>query len=402
MLPEHGWIRCRRCFTSKGDELYLGQGSPAPWRLEATSAAWGTSNPRVMVLGFSKGAHQSKPLPFEEVPFAGMWPQMTRVLQALRLLGSDDRVERHFGPDEPDLHFGSLIRCSVARWDRRKQDYGKSGGQILAGFLRDSACHRASRTCARTYLGTLPERTRLVLMLGNADQYVERCITLMKQGHPAIQRLNAVSYGTDSVTWVHALHPKAQGAHLSNWLAGNGTAIGRKFAPAMKGVLHSGAIQWATADGCTPSPGDSCAELAQDQLGRGSVPGYKNQDMNTEGGYMLKQTIDRLTAEFGSTRKPTKKMQRWEPRLDTGIGVEGEGVKRRGFAQVWVPHPGAGAVIPANAVEYGASEGRHSNAYSMPGLKKGMPALRIKVETPAQLEELVRFIRGLPPIRSVA
>jgi hypothetical protein len=242
MLPAHGWIRCRRCFTAKGDDLYLGPGSPAPWRLEATSAAWGASNPRVMVLGFSKGAHQSKPLPFDEVPFAGMWPQMTRVLQALRLLGLGDRVERHFRADEPDLHFGSLIRCSVAQWDRKTQGYSKSGGQILEGFLKDSVCYRASQTCARTYLGTLPERTRLVLLLGNSDPYVERCMRLMKLEHPTIRRINAVSYGTGTVTWVHALHPKAQGAHLPNWLSGNGTAIGRKFAPALEGVLQSGAV----------------------------------------------------------------------------------------------------------------------------------------------------------------
>lgn len=243
MLPEHGWIRCRRCFTTKGDALYLGQGSPAPWRLEATSAAWGASNPRVMVLGFSKGARQSRPLPFDEVPFAGMWPQMTRVLQALRLLVPGDRVERHFRADERDIHFGSLIRCSVGKLDRNKQDYSKSGGQILEGFLKDSACHRASQTCARTYLGTLPERTRLVLMLGNSNAYVERCMRLMSQEHPAIRRINAVSYGTDRVTWVHALHPKAQGAHLLNWLSGNATAVGRKFAPALAGVLHSGVVQ---------------------------------------------------------------------------------------------------------------------------------------------------------------
>lgn len=117
---------------------------------------------------------------------------------------------------------------------------------------------------------------------------------------------------------------------------------------------------------------------------------------------MLKEVIERFAAEFGRQVKTTKYVLGWEPRLDVGLAVEQEGVRTRSFAQVWVPHPGAGAVIPANAVAYGASEGRHSNAYSMPGLKKGMPTLRIKVETPAQLEELVRFIRGLPPIRSVA
>ncbi len=239
MLPAHGWILCRRCFTAKGDELYLGQGSPPPWRLEATSAAWGSTNPTVMVLGFSKGARQSKPVPFEEIPFAGMRPQLSRILRALGLLAPSDSVERHFGPNEPDFHFGSLIRCSVAGWHKDKRDYRKSGGQILERFLKDASCRRTAETCARTYLGSLPKRTRLVLMLGNSDEYAAQCMALMSQVNPAVQRINAVSYGNDTVTWVHALHPAAQGSYLNDWLEARPCAVGRKFAPALEGVRHS-------------------------------------------------------------------------------------------------------------------------------------------------------------------
>ena len=117
---------------------------------------------------------------------------------------------------------------------------------------------------------------------------------------------------------------------------------------------------------------------------------------------MLNQVIERFTAEFGGSRKPTKYLVAWEPRLDVGIAVERDSVRTRSYAQVWVPHPGRNATIPSNAVEYGPTEGRHSNAYSLPGLKKGMAALRFKIETMAQLDELIRFVRGLPPIRSQA
>lgn len=117
---------------------------------------------------------------------------------------------------------------------------------------------------------------------------------------------------------------------------------------------------------------------------------------------MLKQTIERFLVEFGPMTKPTKKLNKWEPRPDVGIAVEREGSRSRSFAQVWVPHPGPNVGLPANVLEYGPSEGRHSNAYSLPGLRKGMPALRFRIETPTQLEELLRFIRALPPVRSVA
>ncbi len=117
---------------------------------------------------------------------------------------------------------------------------------------------------------------------------------------------------------------------------------------------------------------------------------------------MLNQVIDRFMAEFGASVKATKYVLGWEPRPDVGLAVEREGTRTRSYAQVWVPHPGSNATIPANAIQYDRAEGRHSNAYSLSGLKKGMPALRFKIETPAQLDALVQYIRRLPPIRGVA
>jgi hypothetical protein len=117
---------------------------------------------------------------------------------------------------------------------------------------------------------------------------------------------------------------------------------------------------------------------------------------------VLNQVIERLMNEFGGSRKATKYVVAWEPRLDVGIAVERDSVRTRSYAQVWVPHPGRNATIPSNAVEYGPTEGRHSNAYSLPGLKKGMAALRFRIETPKQLDELIRFIHAIPPIRGIA
>jgi hypothetical protein len=121
-----------------------------------------------------------------------------------------------------------------------------------------------------------------------------------------------------------------------------------------------------------------------------------------EGSQMLKQVIERFEAEFGRTVKTTQYVRGWGPRLDVGVAVEQEGARTRTFAHIWAPHPGPGIAVPANAVEYSNTEGRHSNAYSLPGLRKGMAALRFKIESPVQLEKLIRFIRALPPIRGVA
>ena len=116
---------------------------------------------------------------------------------------------------------------------------------------------------------------------------------------------------------------------------------------------------------------------------------------------MLKQVIERFEAEFGRTVKTTQYVRGLEPRLDVGVEVEQEGARTRTFAHIWAPHP-ARYCGSANAVEYSHTEGRHSNAYSLTGLRKGMAALRFKIENPVQLKELIRFVRALPSVRGVA
>lgn len=117
---------------------------------------------------------------------------------------------------------------------------------------------------------------------------------------------------------------------------------------------------------------------------------------------MQQQIIDRFLAEFGPMKNPTDKLGRWEARLDFGIAVERENGKTCGVAHVWTPHPGPNVALPANAEEYSPTEGRHSNTYALSGMRRHMAALRHRVESPAQADALVSFIRALPPIRSVA
>lgn len=114
---------------------------------------------------------------------------------------------------------------------------------------------------------------------------------------------------------------------------------------------------------------------------------------------MMHQTAERLDREFGARCKETKYIIGWEPRTDVGVALE-RGRAKEEFAWVWVPHPGEGWPIPEGAVEYAPDRGRNSNTYSLAGLKKGMPALRVRIESPSQLEELVWFIHRLPPIGS--
>ena len=78
-----------------------------------------------------------------------------------------------------------------------------------------------------------------MVMLGNSAEYVRRCRELFRSAYPRLAEINEVAYGTDRVTWVHTIHPKAQGRHVPDWLAGADNSVGRKLAPAREAVRRS-------------------------------------------------------------------------------------------------------------------------------------------------------------------
>jgi hypothetical protein len=241
-LPAHGWTRCDRCYSTTEQHRFIGNGSPPQWKIERPNGSWGSADPLAIIFGFSRGARQSKPLPYDDIAFAGMRQQLTRIMQVLGLLSPTDHVNNRIRPSERDFHFASLFRCSVSMWDKKKASYAKSGNSILEKFLESSETRRVAETCTERFLAKLPSRTKLVLLLGNSADYVAGCRELFGRLYPGIQTLNEVAYTNGAVTWVHTIHAAAQGSYLPQWLSGADTAIGRKFQPAKAAVSASGVL----------------------------------------------------------------------------------------------------------------------------------------------------------------
>jgi hypothetical protein len=208
------------------------------WQAINDPGAWGAQTPRVLVLGFSKGFTQANAYAngnFEEIPFKGMRRRLTEMLQSLGVLAETDEVGGKFAHDEKDFAFGSLVRCSLARRD----DSGKLGctGAIMPkAFVEEIAS--VTRTCAETYLTNIPDRTELILMLGTADNYVERCMALIRSLHPTTFRhLNSMSYRAGGSVFVHVSHPSGSNGHHSAWMSGDpGTKSGAKRKQAEAGI----------------------------------------------------------------------------------------------------------------------------------------------------------------------
>ncbi|HVM62620.1 MAG TPA: hypothetical protein VMV72_17295 [Verrucomicrobiae bacterium] len=212
--------------------------------MENTPASWGSTNPEVLILGFSKGENQSRAgLDFNSIPFHGFRSNLTKILQRLKLLSSEDKIDSHIHASEQDFGFGSLLRCSVSKWDQPRNEWAKSG-DIIENLTSDprGACFLTN--CADQFLKDLPSRLKLVVMLSNSDSYVQLCRRTITNLHRDVKHVNEVAYGNAGVTWVHVIHPSgSSGRHIPTWLAMlTDTRQGLKGALAYQAVERSGAV----------------------------------------------------------------------------------------------------------------------------------------------------------------
>ena len=116
---------------------------------------------------------------------------------------------------------------------------------------------------------------------------------------------------------------------------------------------------------------------------------------------MRDEVISRFDRLFGHPTRRTQKVVAWEARPDAGVVVFLDIPSKGDYAKVCVPCPRGEIQIPVSA-KRAHPERRHSNTFASPGLSHGAPALYFWVRDTNELDQLVAFIRELPPIRGVA
>lgn len=109
---------------------------------------------------------------------------------------------------------------------------------------------------------------------------------------------------------------------------------------------------------------------------------------------LIVRTLETFQTEFGEPARKTVKVIAWNLRNDLGVVVQIDQPNKEQGALVWLPYPADGQTIPEIALEYPGEAGRHSNTYPSPGLKRGMPALRLFVRSEAELAETVQYIKA--------
>lgn len=202
------------------------------WRITANPLAWGNPRPQVLVLGFSKGPRQAgelRRLPHNDIPYRKGRMRVGKILSHVGLLPSakPDRLKKMVEDAIADwsgrFGWGSLVRCTVERFDQNKRDWVGSG-RMIDQFMATTFGHKVSTTCANRFLSELPSETKLVLMfgLGSALSYVSTARNAIEAGRPGSWRnINDVAYTDRKITVVHVEHFASQGANIPNCLGKN-------------------------------------------------------------------------------------------------------------------------------------------------------------------------------------
>lgn len=233
---QHGRIACRRCFSGDDNAQMIGK-----WQMVNDPAAWGSANPTILILGFSKGFTQANAFRsgrFEDIPFKDMRTRLTEEMRMLGVIGKLETIDQKMVATEAKLGFGSLVRCSLSRIN--KKGVLACTGEVMPKAFSEEISSNL-KTCAKTFLGDLPPSVRLVLMLGTTDSYIEGCREVVRSLHsPGFAEINEVSYRTGDVVWVHVSHPSGLNGHHPTWMAGDqSTTPGKKRNLAIEAIRLS-------------------------------------------------------------------------------------------------------------------------------------------------------------------
>jgi hypothetical protein len=248
LLPVHGRVECALCHKGQPYSFDRTRTADGDWRITNNPLAWGNSAPEIVVLGFSKGPEQAGALasqPHDKIAYRKGRTNVAKILHHVGLLAAPDSrlVDQAISDAHGRFHFGSLIRCTVERYDARKSGWTGTGGGMLDKFVQTDFGAQVVSNCARKFLGDLPARTRLIVMfgMGSGGNYVKSCRRAFAIARPGNWReLNQVSYTDGRLTVVHTEHFAAQGALLPNWLSGEKHPRGTLGLLAREGVRHSG------------------------------------------------------------------------------------------------------------------------------------------------------------------
>lgn len=231
-LPCHGRIECALCHSHVPEFNRTSTTSAdRKWRITANPMAWGNPRPEVLILGFSKGPNQIQDIQMrshDDIAFRKGRANVGKILAHVGLFpnGTNDdlraAVDHAIADKNGRFGWGSLIRCTVERYEPKKSNWVATSNMIDP-FLSSQFGSKVAGRCAAQFLGDLPDETRLIVMFGLGTKlgYVSSARTAIERARPGQwRRINDVAYSDGRITVVHVEHFKAQGSLIPRWLGG--------------------------------------------------------------------------------------------------------------------------------------------------------------------------------------
>jgi len=212
----HGSTQCRICFTGTEKTLTLGD-----WRLKNNPGYYGSSNPEILVLGFSKGANQNKAAEagdFDKIAFANARHRLKTVLETLNLMPSDRNIDALMTKHEQTFGVASLVRCSFCKM---KNGVCKTSGDVIPSAFTNLSTLAIIQKCAGTFLGKLPERVKVVILLGTSDSYIKKTKSIFSKLYPDFLTINSCAFSAGGALWIYAAHPSPGNGHFDYWVSGS-------------------------------------------------------------------------------------------------------------------------------------------------------------------------------------
>lgn len=192
-LPAHGRVPCSVCFSSPV-EFDITRRQSGAWRITSNPLSWGNQRPEIVVLGFSKGPTQAGALArstHDEIAFKGARANAYAILAHLGLvrfsIDPARAMARLIADRSGRFGFGSLVRCTVERFDQTTSKWVGTGGGMLDKFMADPFGIEVAGRCTLVFLGHLPTETKLVILYGLGARlgYVDAAERLIRKARPS-------------------------------------------------------------------------------------------------------------------------------------------------------------------------------------------------------------------------
>lgn len=377
MRFDHGWQACRACHAPDQDVRVEGE-----WHLRANPGYWGSSSPRVLVLGFSKGANQLAAAAsgdFDAVAFARMRVRLQQVLDTLGIDLEGQTIDEALSAEGRVLGAASLIRCGLSLMRNGKLE---TSGTIMPKAASNPFTRQVMSTCVARHLDPIPSSVRTVILLGTTDVYIKGVKALMCSQFLDYVDISDVAFRAQGRVWVFAAHPSPANGEFDNWLAGDTSSTsGRKRMLAFAALGKKGTMPFRSSR--------SMARLALPvaplpQLGnKASI--VRRQAASASASVSQAESI--VANRFERIKAGNKKVAGFQTKLGRHLALQ----RDVQIVNLWTEDLAPPEHI-ASCERYAAHRPRHSNLTSQaPRVAIGKAARLWRIQNVDQLEALMAW-----------